>query len=169
MAIKIFGILMALFALVLVFLSTQDLYSIEIEQKAIDFNNIEAFELYAYELNASEVKANYQALKWLRYESRDLFDEIKVFTQDFNLSSKEALVVDKNITFNGDVLYNDINDTKISTQRLFYDGLNKNAYTDTEFKAYKGANLLVGKELDYDLDDKILHIKGKVKAWLISN
>ncbi len=53
MAIKIFGILIALFTITFTILSLQDPYSLNLQTNALNFKNIEAKNLKAYESNTS--------------------------------------------------------------------------------------------------------------------
>ncbi|EHY7180634.1 hypothetical protein K4N89_001533, partial [Campylobacter jejuni] len=55
MAIKIFGILIALFTITFTILSLQDPYSLNLQTNALNFKNIEAKNLKAYESNASTI------------------------------------------------------------------------------------------------------------------
>lgn len=165
MAIKIFVALMGLFSLSLVFLSAQDFYFIDIKPYGIDFKNVEANTLHAYELNASEVKANYNASQWVRYQDKDIFNKVKIFGLDFNLSSNELTLEDNLIVLSGKVYYEDINQTRIEAKKLFYDKKKENLSTKSDFTAYKSNNILKGNALDYDLHTKQLRIQG-VKAWL---
>lgn len=156
---------MGLFSLALVFLSVQDFYFIDVKPYGIDFKNVEANTLHVYELNASEVKANYNASQWVRYQDKDIFDKVRIFGFDFNLSSNELTLKDNLIILSGNVHYEDINQTRIKAQKLFYDKEKEILNTKSNFTAYKNNNILKGNALSYDLHTKQLHIQG-VKAWL---
>lgn len=165
MAIKIFAVLMGLFSLTLVFLSVQDFYFLDIKPYSIDFKNVEANKLSAYELNSTQVKANYNASQWTRYQNKDIFNAVRVFGFDYNLSANELALVSGAIELSGKVHYEDINQTRIDAQKLIYDKKKENLSTRSDFTAYKGNNILKGSALSYDLPSKELSIRG-VKAWL---
>lgn len=165
MAIKIFSVLMGLFSLTLVFLSVQDFYFIDSKPYGIDFKNVEANNLSAFELNSSITKANYKASQWTRYQDKDIFSVVRVFGFDYNLSAKELKLAGDITQLSGNVLYEDINQTRIEAQRLNYDKKKEILSTRAEFSAYRGDNILKGNALSYDLQKKELNIRG-VKAWL---
>ncbi|KGI57076.1 LPS export ABC transporter periplasmic protein LptC [Campylobacter sp. MIT 97-5078] len=168
MAIKIFATLMGIFALVLVFLSTQDFYFIDFKPYGIDFKNVESKHIEVYELNSSEVFTHFQASSWSRYGEDDIFTEFRVFGYDYNLSANTLNLSQKNTKLEGNVLYKDVNQTRIEAQSLLYDRTQKLLSTQTKFKAYRGVNMFTGQSLIYDVRNKELNIKG-VKAWLESN
>lgn len=93
MAIRIFAVLMALFSLALVFLSVQDFYFIDIKPYGIDFKNIEANALSAYELNSSQIKTHYNSSQWTRYQDKDLFSDVRVLGFDFNVSANKLSLI----------------------------------------------------------------------------
>lgn len=165
MAIKIFVVLMCFFSLTLVFLSLQDFYFIDIKPYGVDFKNVEARRLDAFELNSTLVKANYTAEKWERYKDKDVFNAVFVYGYDFNLSANELISMDKNLTLNGNVRYTDINATSFETQRLFYDGVKKVVSSKSAFKAARKDSNISGKAFSYDTKSGELKIQG-VKAWL---
>lgn len=165
MAIKIFSVLMGLFSLTLVFLSVQDFYFLDIKPYGIDFKNVEANTLSVYELNSTQVKANYNASQWTRYQNKDIFSAVRVFGFDYNISANELTLAGAIIELSGKVHYEDINQTRIDAQRLTYDKKKENLSTRTDFTAYRGNNILKGNALSYDLPSKELSIRG-VKAWL---
>lgn len=156
---------MGLFSLALVFLSVQDFYFIDIKPYGIDFKNVEANTLSAYELNSSEVKANYNAALWTRYQDKDIFNAVRVFGFDYNLSANELALTSGAVELSGKVHYEDINQTSIDAHKLNYDKKKQNLSTKSDFTAYKGNNTLKGNALSYDLRSKELSIRG-VKAWL---
>ena len=165
MAIRLFSALMLFLSLALVFMSVQDFYSIELSPNELNFKNIIARNIDLYELNSTQIKSNYKADQWTRYETRDLFDEAVILGYDFNLSTKE-LVLEKTVAiFNDDTIYEDINKTKIEAKNLLYDRVKKELSTNLPFKAHKDDDLLMGSFLHYDLEKKRLNIQG-VKAWL---
>ncbi|EGX7732286.1 hypothetical protein JHF35_000686, partial [Campylobacter coli] len=116
MAIRIFGILIALFTITFTILSLQDPYSLNIKSYALNFKNIEASDLNAYELNASNVKSYYKAQSWARYADKDEFDNFVNFNLDFNLSANKLELKGKEmdkVLFEGNVTYIGLNNTKI--------------------------------------------------------
>lgn len=84
---------------------------------------------------------------------------------DYNVSANKLVFMDKNISLAGNVLYKDINDTSISTERIFYLKDDKVIFTDTKFKAFRANDTLFGSSLKYDMKNKTLDIKG-VNLWL---
>ena len=165
LAIKIFAVLMGLFSLALVFLSVQDFYFIDIKPYGVDFKNVEAKTLSVFELNSSGVKANYNAATWTRYQDKDIFNAVRVFGFDYNLSANELALTNGLVELGGNVHYEDINKTSIDTQKLIYDKKKENLSTRADFTAHRGSNILKGNALSYDLLTKELSIRG-VKAWL---
>lgn len=165
MAIRIFAVLMALFSLSLVFLSVQDFYFIKIQPYGIDFKNIQANKLSAFELNSTQIKAHYNALEWTRYQNKDIFSRVRVFGYDFNVSANELALIKSIVELSGNVLYEDINQTRIEAKKLVYDKKRENLSTKNEFIAHKNNSILKGNTLSYNLDSKELRIQG-VKAWL---
>lgn len=165
MAIKIFATLMGIFSIVFVFLGMQDFYSIDIKPYSLNFKNIEANQIKAYELNSSLVRTYYSADDWVRFEDRDIFQNVLMLDYDYNVSANKLVFMDKNISLSGNVLYKDINDTSISTERIFYLKDDKVIFTDTKFKAFRANDTLFGSSLKYDMKNKTLDIKG-VNLWL---
>ena len=105
MAIKIFGILIALFTITFTILSLQDPYSLNLQTNALNFKNIEAKNLKAYESNTSTIKAYYKANSWVRYADRD---------EDNNIHKSETIAIQcKNnivITDKDKVIIDDLSD-----------------------------------------------------------
>ncbi|ECP6256593.1 TPA: hypothetical protein SG281_000223 [Campylobacter coli] len=168
MAIRIFGILIALFTITFTILSLQDPYSLNIKSYALNFKNIEASNLNAYELNASNVKSYYKAQTWTRYTDKDEFDNFVNLNLDFNLSANKLELKGKEmdrVLFEGNVTYIGSNDTKILANKVEYEPKNKILTTDTGFKALMGGNIVNGNTLNYDVEKKILQVQG-VNAWL---
>lgn len=165
MAIRIFAVLMALFSLALVFLSVQDFYFIDIKPYGIDFKNIEANALSAYELNSSQIKTHYNSSQWTRYQDKDLFSDVRVLGFDFNVSANKLILIGPAVKLSGNVFYEDINQTRIQTHNLLYDKKREILSTQNDFTAYKNNNILKGNALSYNLLTKELKIQG-VKAWL---
>lgn len=149
----------------LVFLGLQDFYYIDFKPSGVDFKNIEAANLNAYELNSSVILANYTATKWTRYKDKDVFDSVFIEGLDYNLSANELISMDKNLTLNGNVRYADKNATKFESNRLFYDKAKKQISTNSDFKAFRKNDEIEGKSFVYDIKTQNLSIKG-VKAWL---
>lgn len=112
---KNFGILIALFTITFTILSLQDPYSLNIKSYALNFKNIEASDLNAYELNASNVKSYYKAQSWARYTDKDEFDNFVNFNLDFNLSANKLELKGKEmdkVLLEGNVTYIGLNNTK---------------------------------------------------------
>ncbi|MCC2555061.1 hypothetical protein LKN81_02110 [Campylobacter coli] len=168
MAIRIFGILIALFTITFTILSLQDLYSLNIKSYALNFKNIEASDLNAYELNASNVKSYYKAQSWARYTDKDEFDNFVNFNLDFNLSANKLKLKGKEmdkVLLEGNVTYIGLNNTKIFADKVEYEPKNKILSTNTGFKALINGSIINGNTLNYDVEKKILQVQG-VNAWL---
>ncbi|MCV3377496.1 hypothetical protein L8V77_06025 [Campylobacter sp. IFREMER_LSEM_CL2127] len=166
MAIKIFAILMSLFAFVMVILSTQDPYLFAIKPQKVDVANMQAFDVLDYELNASVIKATYQASRWVKYQDKDIFDDFKVQALDYNLSSDLLVRNEEKSILEGNVSYFDYNQTSIFTQKATYDMKNKILFSNDNFKAYIGLNEVFGDNFLYDVNQKELKIQG-IKAWFL--
>lgn len=168
MAIRIFGILIGLFTIALIILSLQDPYSLDLKSHSLNFKNIEAKELKAYDLDTNTTKSYYEANSWIRYKDKDVFNEFKTINEDFNLSSNSLSLFGKNLdkaVFEGNVSYADSNQTKILSQKVEFNPKEKILTTNVGFKALIGKNIINGNILNYDVKNKILNIQG-VKAWL---
>ncbi|HHD0601597.1 TPA: hypothetical protein ACOS69_001300 [Campylobacter coli] len=168
MAIRIFGILIALFTITFTILSLQDPYSLNIKSYALNFKNIEASDLNAYELNASNVKSYYKAQSWARYTDKDEFDNFVNFNLDFNLSANKLELKGKEmdkVLLEGNVTYIGLNNTKIFADKVEYAPENKILSTNTGFKALINGSIINGNTLNYDVEKKILQVQG-VNAWL---
>lgn len=165
MAVRIFAVLMGLFSLVLVFLGMQEFYVLDFEPPSVDFKNIEANKLDVYELNSSLAKANYKANAWERYADKDVFNNVFVYGFDFNLSSNKLSYANGDILLQGKVRYADNNQSKIETERLFYDKAKQKISTKSNFKAYQKESIVTGTAFEYDLEGKKMRIQG-VRAWL---
>ena len=168
LAVKIFVALVGLFSMVLVFVVTQDVFFLDIKPYGVNFKNIEGKDITLFELNASAVKTNYTASAWERYDDKDVFSGFEVFGWDYNLSSNELVLKDSNITMRGNVLYTDINATRIESKALDYDKDKKFLRTNDDFVAYRGGEKLMGSGLSYDMNARKLNIRG-AKLWLPSN
>lgn len=167
MAIRIFGVLIALFTISFTILSLQDPYSLKLKN-ALSFKNIEANDLSAYELNSTMVKSYYRANSWTRYEDKDVFKDFINLNLDFNLSANtlELLGKDlKQVIFEGDVVYLGQNNTKVLSPRMEFNPKDKILSTHLGFKAFIDGNIINGNILNYNLKSKILEIQG-VQAWL---
>ncbi|MFY4755560.1 hypothetical protein ACOTV8_05740 [Campylobacter jejuni] len=168
MAIKIFGILIALFTITFTILSLQDPYSLNLQTNALNFKNIEAKNLKAYESNASTIKAYYKAISWVRYADRDEFNDFITLNLDFNLSANRLEFFNKDMSkvlFEGNVTYIGANNVKIISQEVEYQPKDKILHTNTNFKALINGSIINGNTLNYDVKNKILNIQG-VNAWL---
>ncbi|HDZ4329580.1 TPA: hypothetical protein RTB68_001475 [Campylobacter jejuni] len=168
MAIKIFGILIALFTITFTILSLQDPYSLNLQTNALNFKNIEAKNLKAYESNASTIKAYYKANSWVRYADRDEFNDFITLNLDFNLSANRLEFFNKDmnkVLFEGNVTYIGTNNVKIISQEVEYQLKDKILHTNTNFKALINGSIINGNTLNYDTKNKILNIQG-VNAWL---
>ncbi|AXP08751.1 hypothetical protein N4T57_05550 [Campylobacter hepaticus] len=163
MAIKIFGILIALFTITFTILSLQDPYSLNLQAHALNFKNIEAQNLRAYESNTSVVKAYYKTRSWIRYANKDEFYDFINLNLDFNLSAKRLEFFDKDmnkVLFEGNVTYVGLNGVKITSEEVEYQPKDKILYTHTDFKALINGNIINGNILNYDIKNKILNIQG---------
>ncbi|QOR01817.1 MULTISPECIES: hypothetical protein [unclassified Campylobacter] len=166
MAIKIFAILMGLFAFVMVILSTQDPYLFAIKPQKVDVANMQAFDVLDYELNTTTTKASYQASRWVKYQDKDIFDDFKVQALDYNLSSNLLIRNDEKSILEGNVSYFDKNQTSIFTQKAVYNMKDKILFSNDTFKAYIGVNEVFGNSFLYNVDQKELKIQG-IKAWFL--
>lgn len=168
MAIKIFSILLALFSIGFVAISIQDPYFLELKSYSINFKNIEAKNLIASELNSTSVKSIYKANMWIRYQEKDVFKDFLNINQDYNISANTLeFFYNKNnkLFLSGDVIYINDDNTKITSDEVYYYTDSKILTSNLGFKAYLNNNLIIGKILNYDMKNKILKIKG-VNAWL---
>ncbi|MFQ6341710.1 hypothetical protein [Campylobacter sp. VTCC 70190] len=168
MAIKIFGILIALFTITFTILSLQDPYSLNLQSKALDFKNIEASNLKVFESNASLIKAYYKADFWIRYEDKDEFKDFVALNLDFNLSANRLEFFSKDtsrVVFEGNVIYRGANGVQIFSEEVEYKPKDKILHTNTPFKALVNGSIVNGNTLNYDTKNKILNIQG-VNAWL---
>lgn len=168
MAIKFFGILIALFTIVFTILSLQDPYSLDLKSYSLDFKNIEATNLKAYESNSSIVRAYYRADSWERYQDRDVLKYFFTQNADFNLSANQLILSAQNfdwIKFEGNVDYTSFNGMHITSPEIFYFPKDKILESKENFKAYLNGNIIYGNSLNYDIRNKILKIQG-VDAWL---
>ena len=156
---------MGIFSLVFVFLGMLDLYSIEIKPFSVDFKIIEAHDIGAFELNSSIVNSFYEADDWIRFNDKDEFVRVNMLSLEQNISANELLMKDNNISLKGDVYYTDVNGTRIKSDEIFYIRDSKILYTDSNFKAYKDNNTLLGNSLIYDLEGRKIRIEG-VRLWL---
>ena len=156
---------MGIFSLVFIFLGMQDLYSIQIKPLSVDFKSIEAKNINAFDLNSSLVSSFYEADDWVRFEDKDSFSKVNIFSLEQNLSSNELLMQDDNISLKGNVFYTDVNGTRIRADEIFYVKDLKILHTDTNFTAYKDSNILLGNSLVYDLLNRQIKIEG-IKLWL---
>lgn len=168
MAIRIFGILVALFTITFTILSLQDPYSLNLKSYTLNFKNIEAKNLNAYELNTTTIKSYYKANSWVRYADRDEFDNFVNLNLDFNLSANKLEFLNKQmdkVLFEGNVAYIGSDNVKMLADKIVYQPKNKVLSTDTGFKALIHGNIINGNTLNYDIENKILDIQG-VNAWL---
>uniref|UniRef100_UPI0025BE84F8 hypothetical protein n=1 Tax=Campylobacter sp. TaxID=205 RepID=UPI0025BE84F8 len=163
MAIKIFAILMSLFVFIMVILSTQDQYLLNVKSQNIEIASTQAFEVIDYELNASMVKASYEASRWVKYQDKDVFDNFIIKGLDYNLSSNLLIRNEVMSILEGNVSYFDQNKTSIFTQKAIYNINDKTLYSNDNFKAYIGLNEIIGDSFFYEIKDKNLKIKG-IKA-----
>lgn len=168
MAIRIFGVLIALFTISFTILSLQDPYSLDFKAYSLNFKNIEASTLNAYELNSTMVKSYYKAHAWTRYENKDVFRDFLNLNLDFNLSARTLELVGRDLSrviFEGNVVYSGENNTRLLSPKMEFDPKGKILSTHSGFKALIGGNVINGNVLNYDLKSKILQIQG-VEAWL---
>lgn len=168
MAIKIFGILLAFFSVIFTFVGLQEPYVFNFKSYALDFKNIEAKNLSVYELNASGVKSYYQARAWTRYANKDVLENFVNFNMDFNVSADSLELVGDNqdrVIFDGNVSYVG-NELRLTSPRVQYYPKEKRIYSDANFKAIMNENVIYGMSLDYNIERKILELKG-VNAWLV--
>ncbi|TKX31977.1 hypothetical protein [Campylobacter estrildidarum] len=168
MAIKIFGILIALFAITFIVLSLQDPYSLDIKSYSLNFKNIEANHLKAYDINQTAIKSYYKANSWIRYTNKDEFDHFTNFNLDFNLSADKLVLLGQDIDkikFEGNVTYLGLNNIKFIADEIEYEPKSKILSTNTGFNGFINENIINGKSLQYDIKNKILRIQG-VDAWL---
>ncbi|MCH5337095.1 MAG: hypothetical protein J1D99_06755 [Campylobacter sp.] len=168
MAIRIFGVLVALFTISFTILSLQDPYSLNLKAHSLNFKNIEANDLSAYELNSTMVKSYYKANSWMRYENEDVFKDFINLNLDFNLSANILKLLGKDlkqVIFEGDVVYLGEDGTKVLSPKMEFNPKDKILSTHLGFKAFVNGNIINGEVLSYDLKKKKLEIQG-AKAWL---
>ncbi len=126
MAIKIFGILIALFTITFTILSLQDPYSLNLQTNALNFKNIEAKNLKAYESNTSIIKAYYKANSWeFRIEKPYL---LSIFLED-----RQGKILEK-LAFN-DVVISKKNQASMAHIEVFR--------KEKKFNEYFGDGLIV--------------------------
>lgn len=168
MAIKIFSLLMGLFAFALVFMSLQDFYFIDLKERALNFKSVEAVSLEGFELDKSGVLGVFRASAWERFANseEDIFTNFKAFRQDFNISADTMSLKNSQVFLKKNVLYEDVNNTQIKSWSLEYDRKNNLLSTQDKFEARRGASVLRGDGLRYDLEDKKLVVDG-VRAWIL--
>lgn len=157
---------MSLFVFAMVILSTQDPYFLAIKPQKIDVANIQAFDVFDYELNNTTTKVSYQASRWVKYQDKDIFDNLKIQAIDYNLSSKLLTKNKEQSILEGNVTYVDKNQTTILTQKAIYDEQKKILFSNDNFKAYIGLNEIFGDNFLYDVNQKELKIQG-IKAWFL--
>lgn len=157
---------MSLFVFVMVILSTQDPYLFSIKPEKIDVANMQAFEIIDYELNSTNTKASYEAKKWVKYQDKDILDDFRIYSTDFNLSAKLLVKDEIKSILEGNVSYVDINKTTFFTQKAVYNIADKNLYGNENFEAYVGDNKIIGDGFFYDIKKKELKVQG-IKAWLL--
>ncbi len=166
MAIRIFGILIALFTISFTILSLQDPYFLNPKDYSLDFKNIEASSLKAYDLNSTTVRSYYRASSWTRYENKDVFKDFINLGLDFNLSANTLELLGKDrIIFEGNVKYSGKDNTRLLGEKMEFKPKEKILSTHSGFKAMIGENIINGNVLNYDLKNKILQVQG-VQAWL---
>jgi len=165
LALRIFGILVAFFAIVFTILGLQDPYSLNIKSYALDFKNIEANKLKAYELNTTLVKSYYNANSWIRYNDKDLFENFSSQNLDFNLSANTFTLLKNSdeAILQGDVSYQ-ADKMRIFSQEVYFFRNNKVLNSNVGFEAFIDDKIIKGQKIKYDLKQKILEIQG-IKLW----
>ncbi|MDO4674403.1 hypothetical protein [Campylobacter sp.] len=165
MAIKIFGILLALFSIIFTFVGLQEPFVLNFKSYALDFKNMEAKNLSVHELDASGVKSYYQAGSWARYAGRDVLENFINHNADFNVSAdtlelvgEERVILEGNVSYVGEGL-------RFSSARVQYYPKQRRIHSDANFRALVDENIIDGTRLDYDMERKILELEG-VSAWL---
>lgn len=164
MTFKLFGVLIAILAMVMFILSVQDPYFLSFKAPVANIENIQINTVTAYELTSKQVKSKYSANTWLRYDDKDILTNFRAQNQKESVSAKRAIKKNKQIKLEGDVLYKDNKGLKVLSQGMIYDLASKVLSIDSKFSALQGENIVHGTKLSYDTQAKQLRIKG-LKAW----
>lgn len=168
MAVKIFTVLMACLSMLLVILSIQEPYFLDLQTQNMDIKETQMNDIMAYELNSSAVSGIYRVKEWQRYKDKDVLVDFTAFGLDYNFTAQSTTILgrkNQEFIFEGDVFYKDNNQTQIKGQKFLYNSASKLLSSSDEVLAYIGENIINTQDFSYDLNTKQMTMQG-VKAWL---
>ncbi len=157
MGVKIFSIVLILFAAELLFLSTKEPKKISISKEDINYTTIEFENLNAFKIQKDGVHDSLKASKALKYKNYSkLFDIDTKIKKDgllHNISSKSATYTTDKITFTPNVKYENNNSITIKTDILTYLIDKKVASSDKPFELIGKNYRVSGDSFHYDIKD----------------
>lgn len=171
MVIKIFYITIAIFSVALCILMLQNPYEDIISKNGIKIANTIIEDVVDYEANSTNLARIYKAKIIKRYDDKDEFFDFQAeFFDDQNstIKSKKVVRKDNKFEFLDDVRYQNLKNLKFSSKKVFYDIKDKNLTSPNEFSLTQNQNIITGKSLIYDTQNRQIFAK-KVKIWYAGN
>jgi LPS export ABC transporter protein LptC len=126
-----------------------------IEKK--DFIDMPLFEIQSfnmYEINRLGLKTILSGSSSKRYADRYTIDDMDYtdHTQKYiaNMQSKYGTYTEKQVRLSGDIQYVREDGLTFKSEEAFYDKDTGSVYTEKEYVAFKGENILTGTSLNYN-------------------
>ena len=169
MVIKIFYFFIALFSVVMVFLSVQTPYVAELFNG--DDSKIATIEMHGiddYEITNDKITAKFSAKSGERFSNKDVFSDFvadKIF-DDLNhtITSKNAELTKNLAVAYGNAHYKNSDNIEYFSDKISYDMQKHVVFSDTNFTMTKGMDKIEGAKIRYEIEKKQTFAKG-VKGW----
>jgi LPS export ABC transporter protein LptC len=161
MGVKIFAVILALFAAELLFLATKEPKKLDISKEDINYTTIEFIKLNGYRITKEGIKDSLQAKKAQKFKDFVTLDTINAhYLDDDNishkLSSKIAKYKNDILELKKSVKYENNKTLTITTDSLIYDIKNKIAVSKTPFVLKKDNMSVFGDSFRYNIKDGII-------------
>ncbi|NLY04286.1 MAG: LPS export ABC transporter periplasmic protein LptC [Campylobacter sp.] len=168
MALRVFYIGIAIFAVALVFLTFQVPYTENFFKVDIDISTMEMDGIINYEVSTAGISAVYEADSGVRFHDRDEFINFrgKMLGKDRNHSMVSNKVISKGdeLIFIGDAKYLSSDDISYVSQEIIYNTKDKTAVSNVPFILRQNENNVTGDTLVHDLNHEQTFATG-VHAW----
>ncbi|MCR8678921.1 MULTISPECIES: hypothetical protein [Campylobacter] len=168
LAIRIFYFAVAIFSISVVVLMLQSPYDIKANINNIKVANMQADEVISYEMNATDIYANFISSSVIAYDDYNKFINPNVtfiHKDKHNINAKEAIYKDNNITFINEVKYiNLITNLRYNSNEIIYDNSTKILLSNLPFELLQNSDKILGNSVIYELDNNYITAKG-VRGW----
>lgn len=168
MALRVFYLGIAIFAVALVYLTLQVPYTEDFLKDDIDIATMEMVGITDYQVDINQTSGVFEADSGIRYKDRDEFTNFrgKMLDIDRNHSmrSNEAISKGEELIFKGRANYLSSDDINYTSDEIVYNSSKKTLVSRVPFILTQNENNVTGDSLVHDLNFKQTFATG-VHAW----